>query len=106
VALLQERGIDFARVNYYLDPLDRQTLTRLLQEMGARPREILRTHEVLYKELGLHRRKVSEEELIDLMVQHPDLVQRPILEIDGQAALGRPVERIAELLDQVFHPER
>jgi len=89
-------------VNYYIDPLGRQTLERLLHKMGARPREILRTSEAIYKELGLHQRTVSDDELIDLMVQHPNLVQRPILEIDDKAVLGRPAERIAELLDEVF----
>lgn len=102
VALLQARGVDFARVNYYIEPLDRATLTRLLQAMGARPQEIVRTNEALYKELGLDRREIGDEEWIDLLVQHPDLVQRPIVEIDGRAALGRPVERIAELLDRVL----
>lgn len=89
-------------MNYYIDPLDRQTLARLLQRMGARPREILRTNEPLYKELGLHEREVGDEELIDLMVQHPDLIQRPILEVDGRAVLGRPIERITELLDEAL----
>lgn len=105
VALLQQRGIHADRVNYYLTPLDRQTLARLLQEMGARPREILRTSEPLYKKLGLHEREIGDEELIDLMVQHPDLIQRPILEVDGRAVLGRPIERVTELLDEVYKDE-
>jgi arsenate reductase len=56
VALLQQRGIDVERINYYTDPFDPDTLTRLLQKMGASPREISRTNEPLYKELGLHQR--------------------------------------------------
>jgi arsenate reductase len=89
-------------VNYYTDPLDRQILVRLLTEMEARPREVLRTNEAIYKDLGLDQRDVSDDELIDLMVRHPDLIQRPIFEIDDRAVLGRPVERIAELLDWVL----
>lgn len=81
--------------------MDRQTLERLLAKMGARPHDILRTNEAVYKELGLGQREVSDDELIDLMVQHPDLVQRPILEIEDRAVLGRPTERIGELLDQM-----
>jgi arsenate reductase len=101
VALLRERGIDFDRINYYIDPLDRETLTRLLREMGARPRELMRTGEDVYKELDLAQRDLSDDELVDLMVQHPDLVQRPILEAEGRAVLGRPVERIGEFLDSI-----
>ncbi|MBI4530532.1 MAG: hypothetical protein HY709_03330 [Candidatus Latescibacteria bacterium] len=82
--------------------MDRQTLVRLLTEMEARPREVLRTNEAIYKDLSLDQRNVSDDELIDLMVQHPDLIQRPIFEIDDRATLGRPVERIADFLDRVL----
>ncbi len=70
--------------------------------MGLRPREVMRTGEAVYKALGLGSRDASDDELIALMVQHPDLVQRPILEIDGRAVLGRPTERIQEFLDEVL----
>ena len=70
--------------------------------MGLRPREVMRTGEAAYKALGLGSRDASDDELIALMVQHPDLVQRPILEIDGRAVLGRPTERIQEFLDEVL----
>lgn len=106
MGLLNERGIEYTRINYYIDPLDRQTLTRLLTEMGARPHDILRINEETYKQLGLDGRDVSDDDLIDLMVQHPDLIQRPILEIDDRAVLGRPTERMAEFLDQTLGPTR
>ncbi len=99
VALLQARGIDLERIDYYVQPLDRETLTRLLGKMGARPQEILRTGETVYRELGLDQREVSDEELIGLLAQYPDLVQRPILETEDRAVLGRPVERIAAFLE-------
>ena len=66
--------------------------------MGISPRELLRTGEAVYKELGLGKREVSDDELIRLMVEHPDLIQRPIVERGGRAVLGRPTERIRELL--------
>lgn len=97
--LLGERGIDYARINYYADPLDRDTLVRLLRKMDARPHDILRTNEKIYKELDLKNRDLSDDELIDLMIAHPDLIQRPILEVGDRAVLGRPAERMAELLD-------
>ena len=66
--------------------------------MGVPPRELLRTGEAVYKELGLGRRELSDDEIIRLMVEHPDLIQRPIVERGDRAVLGRPTERIKEIL--------
>ena len=66
--------------------------------MGIAPRELLRTGEAVYKELGLGEREVSDDELIRLMVEHPSLIQRPIVERGPRAVLGRPTERIREIL--------
>ena len=72
--------------------------------MDAKPRDIMRSGEKIYKELDLKNRDLDDEELIDLMVQYPDLVQRPILEIDNRAALGRPTKRMTALLDETNVP--
>ncbi len=66
--------------------------------MGISPRELLRTGEAVYKELELGTRDVSDDELIRLMVEHPSLIQRPIVERGPRAVLGRPTERIREIL--------
>ena len=66
--------------------------------MGVSPRELLRTGEAVYKELGLGQREVSDDELIRLLAEHPDLLQRPIVERGDRAVLGRPTERIKEIL--------
>ncbi len=66
--------------------------------MGIQPRELLRTGEPVYKELGLDGRDVSDDELVRLMSQHPELIQRPIVERGPRAVLGRPVENVRELL--------
>jgi arsenate reductase len=66
--------------------------------MGISPHELLRTGEPVYKELGLGQRELSDDELIRLMAEHPDLIQRPIVERGERAVLGRPTERIKELL--------
>jgi arsenate reductase (glutaredoxin) len=66
--------------------------------MGISPRELLRTGEPVYKELGLGRRELSDDEIIRLMAEHPDLIQRPIVERGERAVLGRPTERIKEIL--------
>ncbi len=67
--------------------------------MKLTPRELLRTSESIYRELGLGRQTTfSDDELISLMVEHPDLIQRPIVERGSRAVLGRPVENIKPLI--------
>ena len=96
--LLRERGVDFAKVNYYIQPLSKKKLTELIKKMGLKPRELLRKSEPVYKELGLAKDEFSDTELISLMVDHPDLLQRPIVERGERAVLGRPTENVEELL--------
>lgn len=67
--------------------------------MGISPRELLRTGEATYRELDLAKRELSDEELIRLMAEHPELIQRPIVERGNRAVLGRPTEKIKALLD-------
>lgn len=97
-ALLTDRGIDFESVEYHVTGLSEEELRELLRKLGTGPREVLRTREPLVKELGLDREDVSEEELITRMVEHPVLVQRPIVVRGERAVLARPVERVLELL--------
>lgn len=96
--LLRESGVDFSKVNYYIEPIGEEKLRELIGKMGITPRELLRTGEAVYKELGLGGRELSDDEIIKLMAEHPDLIQRPIVERGDRAVLGRPTERIKELL--------
>jgi arsenate reductase (glutaredoxin) len=66
--------------------------------MGLSPRDILRTSEPVYKELGLAKGEFTDAEIISLMIENPDLIQRPIIERGDRAVLGRPTERVKELL--------
>ena len=95
---LRESGVDFSKVNYYLQPLSKKQLTDLLRKMELKPRDLLRTAEPIYRELGLSKKELSDSELIGLMVEHPDLIQRPIVERGDRAVLGRPTENVKELL--------
>ena len=97
VKLLRESGIPFEKVNYYVKPLSEKKLTELLRKLNMKPREVMRK-EPIYKELGLAEDKFSDAELIALMVKHPDLLQRPIVEHGDRAVLGRPTENVKELL--------
>jgi arsenate reductase len=96
--LLRESGIPFEKVNYYIEPMNRKKLTGLIRKMKLKPRDLLRKSEPIYKELGLAKDEFSDTELIDLMIEHPDLLQRPIVERGDRAVLGRPTENVKELL--------
>jgi len=97
-ALLDERGIDFDRVDYIVEPLGEAKIRELLGKAGIGPREALRAKAPVYKELGLAEGDHSDDELIALMVEYPELLQRPIVERGDRAVLARPVERVEELL--------
>ena len=96
--LLRESGIAYEKINYYIEALSRKKLTELLRKMNMKPRGLLRKSEPVYKELGLADDKFSHSELIALMIEHPDLIQRPIVERGDRAVLGRPTENVRELL--------
>ena len=95
--LLVERGIDFATVDYHVEGLTDGQLRELLRKADLRPRDVLRTREPLAAELKLPGDRDGDE-LIALMVKHPELVQRPIVVRGDRAVLARPVEKVLELL--------
>jgi arsenate reductase len=97
--LLTERGVDFERVNYHVEPLPADRIRELLDKAGLRPGDVLRTKEPVYASLALAERDLSDDELIELMAQHPELLQRPLVERGARAVLARPPERVLELLD-------
>jgi arsenate reductase len=97
--LLRESGVAFEKVNYYLAPLGGKRLRELIKKLGIKPRELLRTSEGVYRELGLGKKDFSDDQIISLMVKHPDLIQRPIVERGARAVLGRPTENVKSLLD-------
>jgi arsenate reductase len=97
--LLTERGIDFARVDYHVTGIPEGRLRELLAKAGAGPRDVLRRKEPLVRELGLDAGGVSDDQLIAAMVEHPQLVERPIVERGERAILARPPERVLEILD-------
>jgi arsenate reductase len=97
-AALKESGVAFESVDYYLDPIPRAKLEELLRKMGMRARDLLRTKEEIYKKLKLGERELADAEALDLMVQYPDLIQRPIVEKGPRAILARPAERLKEIL--------
>ena len=98
VALLEEHGRSFDTVLYLETPPSAEVLRALLSKLGLTARQLLRTGEDEYAELGLSDSTLSEETLIDAMAKHPRLIERPIVVAADRAVIGRPTERILELL--------
>lgn len=95
--LLNERGIDAEIVEYLKTPPDAHMLEHILDLLGMQPRELMRTGEPEYRELGLDDPSLDRRQLIAAMVEHPRLIERPIVVSNGRAALGRPPEDVLEL---------
>jgi arsenate reductase (glutaredoxin) len=98
VQLLKESGKPFTAINYYEKPFTKSQLKALLKKAKLSPRDVLRTKEDIYKDLGLAKKALSDDALIDLMIQHPDLIQRPIVEKGETALLARPAETVKNIL--------
>jgi arsenate reductase len=94
-ALLTERGIDFEKVNYIIDPLDERELRELLAKAGLRPRDVVRMKEPGASELPLD----DDEAVLEALAANPPLLQRPLVVRGDRAVLARPPERVLELLD-------
>jgi arsenate reductase len=95
--LFRENGIDYEKVDYFIEALTGQKLRDLLKKAGLRPIEAVRKKEAVFKELSLSD-NAADDELINAMVRHPQLLQRPIVEVGDRAVLARPVERALELI--------
>jgi len=99
LALLQERGIKPDVVLYLETPPDVPTLKRLLKQLGMHSaRELMRRKEDLYHELALADSALSEAQLLQAMVDHPKLIERPIVIKGEQARMGRPPEAVLEII--------
>ena len=98
LALLHERGADVTVVEYLKSPPTRAELTRLYDRAGITPREGLRTREPLATELGLNDPATSDDAILDAMMAHPILINRPLVETAKGVALCRPQEEVLKLL--------
>lgn len=96
--LLQQQGVTVDVVEYLKTPPNRETLIELLRLLGIGPRQLLRTGEDEYKSLGLDNPSLTDDQLLDVMLAHPRLIERPIVVIGNKAVIGRPPEKVLELL--------
>jgi arsenate reductase len=99
LALLKDNGVEPEVVLYLDTPPDAATIKNLLKMLGmSSARELMRQKEDLYKELNLDDSTLSESALIDAMMAHPKLIERPIVVKNGQARIGRPPEQVLEII--------
>jgi arsenate reductase len=96
--LLNGQGLDTDIVEYLKNPPDATELENILALLGLEPRELMRTNETEYTDLNLDDKSLAREQLIAAMVEHPKLIQRPIVLSNGKAALGRPPESVLEII--------
>jgi len=98
LGILEECAVEFDSINYYETPLTVEELSGLINKLGISPRDLMRKGEQLYRDLRLGERELSDDELIKLMVENPDLMERPIVVHGDKAVLGRPPENVKKLL--------
>ncbi len=96
--LLKERGIEPEVIEYLKTPPNAEELDDILQKLGMQPRELMRKKEAEYKANGLDDAALDRAALIAGMVDHPILIERPIVIANGKAAIGRPPETVLTIL--------
>lgn len=97
LGLLEARGIDLEVIEYLREPPTRQALAELLAKLGCEARELVRSGEPEFKAAGVPL-DAPADRLLDLLAAEPKLLQRPIVEVGERARIGRPPERVLELL--------
>lgn len=96
--LLRDRGIQPRVIEYLQTPPARTELKRLLGLLHLQPRALLRRKEPQYRDLGLDDKSLKDKDLIDAMHNHPILMERPIVVANGKAVIGRPPEKVLEII--------
>ena len=96
--ILRDEGCDVWIHEYLKQPPSRDELARLYSRAGIRPRDGLRAKEPLVQELGLDRSNVTDDQILDAMVAHPILIERPIVETPKGVRLCRPQDKVREIL--------
>jgi arsenate reductase (glutaredoxin) len=96
--LLGTKGITPNIIEYIKNPPTVEKLKEILSQLGISPHDLIRKKENTYKELELGNPSLSDKDLIDFMVEHPILIERPIVIANGKATIGRPPEQVLDIL--------
>ena len=97
--LLRDHGVDPEVVEYLKDPPDRTELRKIIRALGIPARELIRRGEKLFKDVGDAEIRYSDSAAVNLLAEHPKLIERPIVMCGNQAVIGRPPEQVMELLN-------
>ncbi|NNE98118.1 MAG: arsenate reductase [Pyrinomonadaceae bacterium] len=95
----RENGVEFERVNYFVNEMTEDKLRDLLKKAKLKPQEVLRKRDRVYKELNLAD-ETDPDKLIKIIVQNPGLLERPIVEVGENAVVARPIDKAIELINQ------
>lgn len=96
--LIEDAGVEVEVIRYLESPPSPSELSGLLKKLGMEPIELMRKGEAIYKEMGLAKKELSKKEAIQLLHDHPKLIERPIVVKGDQAVIGRPPENVLELI--------
>ena len=98
LAILSDNGVDVDIIEYLKDVPNKETLRQIIDILGIKPRDLLRKGEAVYKENNLRREDLTEDDLIQFMVDNPILIERPIVYDDKRAIIGRPPDNVLKLI--------
>ena len=96
--LLEEHGRTPTIIEYLKTPPTAKKLKEIISQLGLAPRDLMRKKEAVYADCELDNQALSDDDLIGFMIEHPILIERPIVLANGKAALGRPPEQVLEIL--------
>lgn len=101
VEWLNQQQLEVTVIEYLKTPPDKPTLVKLLKLLDMQPLDIMRRGDTKFKELELGNGNKSDEQLLDALIEFPALLERPIVTTGDQAAIGRPLENVIELIDEL-----
>ena len=96
--ILNDKGVNTSVIEYLKTPPNSDELTEILDLLGIEPRELMRKHEAPYKENNLDAPELTRDQLIQAMIDHPILIERPIIINGKKATIGRPPEKVFDIL--------
>ncbi len=96
--ILNDKGVNTSVIEYLKTPPNSEELTEILDLLGIEPRELMRKHEAPYKENNLDNPELTRDQLIQAMIDHPILIERPIIINGKKATIGRPPEKVFDIL--------
>ncbi len=96
LSILNSKGVEFDLIDYIKNPPNQAILKKILDKMGGNAADLLRTNEREYQDLGL--KNTTDEKILDAITSNPILLQRPIVISDTKAIIGRPPERVLDIL--------